>query len=259
MSNITLLCYRNDTVSEYAANSARTFSVDRDSEVPLGTQLMWKLRTAIATGLLQPGERLPGVRELAGAAGVNVNTVRSVYARLEEQGLVASEHGRGTFVAPDAGPRDALARLAAAATDDAREAGVDPREVAEALFAGGNLETPPPAADPPAADPPRPDERARRRALRADIAQLERELVHMARLGDPAAMPSATAGRILTADELEEMRTALVARLAELRRDREDALHRRVDESGDDAVAAERRYRDAGIWTGPAARVAWRS
>ena len=58
-------------------------SVDRDSDVPLGTQLAWKLRTAIATGLLQPGERLPGVRELAGAADVNVNTVRSVYARLE--------------------------------------------------------------------------------------------------------------------------------------------------------------------------------
>ena len=234
-------------------------SVDRDSDVPLGTQLAWKLRTAIATGLLQPGERLPGVRELAGAADVNVNTVRSVYARLEEQGLVATEHGRGTFVAPNAGPHDALARLASAATDQAREAGVDPRELAEALFVGGNREAPSPTPEPPNAGAPRPDERARRRALRADIAQLERELVHMARLGDPAAMPSATAGRILTADELEEMRTALVARLAELRRDREDALHRRVDEAGDASPTAERRYREAGIWTGPAARVAWRS
>ena len=49
MSNITLLCYRSGTV-------APDLSVDRDSEVPLGTQLAWKLRTAIATGLLQPGE-----------------------------------------------------------------------------------------------------------------------------------------------------------------------------------------------------------
>ena len=246
-------------MSEPTANSAQAFSVDRDSDVPLGTQLAWRLRTAIATGLLAPGERLPGVRELAGAADVNVNTVRSVYARLEEQGLVATEHGRGTFVAPNAGPRDALARLASAATDQAREAGVDPRELAEALFVGGNREAPSPTPEPPDPGASRPDERARRRALRADIAQLERELVHMARLGDPAAMPSATAGRILTADELEEMRTALVARLAELRRDREDALHRRVDEAGDPSPTAERRYREAGIWTGPAARVAWRS
>ena len=253
-------------MTEPAADSARIFAIDRDSDVPLGTQLAWKLRTAIATGLLQPGERLPGVRELAGAAGVNVNTVRSVYARLEEQGLVATEHGRGTFVAPDAGPHDALARLASAATDQAREAGVDPRELAEALFVGGSREAPSPTPEPSGPGGPRPDERAarpderaRRRALRADIAQLERELVHMGRLGDPAAMPSATAGRILTADELEEMRTALVARLAELRREREDALHRRVDEPGDASPAAERRYREAGSWTGPAARVAWRS
>jgi GntR family transcriptional regulator len=247
-------------VSESTANSARTFSVDRDSDVPLGTQLAWKLRTAIATGLLQPGERLPAVRELAGTAGVNVNTVRSVYARLEEQGLVDSEHGRGTFVARGAGPRNDLARLATAAADQAREAGVDPRELAEALFVGGKLqappEPPPPASAPGDDDAPRRDERSRRRALRADIAQLERELVHMARLGDRAAMPSATAGRILTAEELEEIRTALVARLAELRREREDALHRHPPEAGE-APAAEPRYREAGIWTGPAARVAW--
>ena len=246
-------------MSEPTANSAQAFSVDRDSDVPLGTQLAWKLRTAIATGLLSPGERLPGVRELAGAADVNVNTVRSVYARLEEQGLVATEHGRGTFVAPNAGPHDALARLASAATDEARKAGVDPRELAEALFVGDSREAPSPAPERPAPSAARPDERARRRALRADIAQLERELVHTARLGDRAAMPSATAGRILTADELEEIRTALVARLAELRREREDALHRRVDDAGDASPAAERRYREAGIWTGPAARVAWRS
>jgi DNA-binding transcriptional regulator YhcF (GntR family) len=231
-------------------------SVDRDSDVPLGTQLAWKLRTAIATGLLQPGERLPGVRELAGVAGVNVNTIRSVYARLEEQGLVASEHGRGTFVAPGAGPGDALARVAAAAADQAREAGVDPRELAEALFVGGN-NAPPPTPQPPEPGVAPRDERGRRRSLRADIAQLERELVHMARLGDRAAMPSATAGRILTADELEEIRTALVARLAELHREREDALHRRPAES--DAAAAAPRYREAGVWTGPAARVAWSS
>jgi DNA-binding transcriptional MocR family regulator len=39
------------------------------------------------------------VRELAIEAGVNVNTVRSVYGRLENDGLVRSEQGRGTFVA----------------------------------------------------------------------------------------------------------------------------------------------------------------
>jgi DNA-binding transcriptional MocR family regulator len=35
---------------------------------------------------------------MASLAGVNVNTVRTVYGRLEQQGLLSSEHGRGTFV-----------------------------------------------------------------------------------------------------------------------------------------------------------------
>jgi DNA-binding transcriptional regulator YhcF (GntR family) len=74
-------------------------AVDRGHEVPVGTQLAWKLRGLIAEGRLAPGQRLPSIRELAGAAGVNVNTVRAVYGRLEREALVSTEHGRGTFVA----------------------------------------------------------------------------------------------------------------------------------------------------------------
>jgi GntR family transcriptional regulator len=73
-------------------------TVDRDSELPLGAQLAAGIRTALRDGGLGAGDRLPSVRELAEAARVNVNTVRAVYARLESEGLVRSEHGRGTFV-----------------------------------------------------------------------------------------------------------------------------------------------------------------
>jgi DNA-binding transcriptional regulator YhcF (GntR family) len=88
--------------------------VDREAEVPLGTQLAWKLRRLIETGELAPGDRLPSVRDAAVSAGVNVNTVRSVYGRLEADGLVSSEQGRGTFVrAPAAaGDEDLAARRA---------------------------------------------------------------------------------------------------------------------------------------------------
>ncbi len=78
--------------------------VDRDGEVPLGTQLAWKLRALIEAGELGAGARLPSVREAASAAGVNVNTVRTVYGRLERDGLVTTEQGRGTFVRPSAEP-----------------------------------------------------------------------------------------------------------------------------------------------------------
>jgi GntR family transcriptional regulator len=73
-------------------------TVDRDAELPLGAQLAARFRTALRGGALGAGDRLPSVRELAEAAGVNVNTVRAVYARLENEGLVRSEQGRGTFV-----------------------------------------------------------------------------------------------------------------------------------------------------------------
>ncbi len=146
-------------------------SVDRASEVPLSTQLIWKLRTLIATGELPPGTRLPGIREVADAANVNVNTVRAVFARLEEQGLLTSEQGRGTFVAAGARPDASLSAAAGAAIAHAVSAGLDPRDLAAALYVSardsGNI--PPPMAreeaDRDRLRSPGPDARAQRRAL----------------------------------------------------------------------------------------------
>src|SRR5918999_308737 len=85
-------------------------TVDRGGELPFGAQLGGRIRTGLREGRLGPGDRLPSVRELAEAAGVNVNTVRAVYARLESEGLVRSEHGRGTFVSGMPSGDEAAAR-----------------------------------------------------------------------------------------------------------------------------------------------------
>jgi DNA-binding transcriptional regulator YhcF (GntR family) len=84
--------------------------IDRDGDLPLGAQLAGRIRTAVESRQLVPGDRLPSVRELADAAGVNVNTARAVYARLESEGIVRSEHGRGTFVATGRPAGDAAVR-----------------------------------------------------------------------------------------------------------------------------------------------------
>jgi GntR family transcriptional regulator len=89
---------------------ALDLTVDRDAGVPLGAQLAARVRTGVREGRLGAGDRLPSVRELAEAAGVNVNTARAVYARLESEGLVRSEHGRGTFVSGEPAGDDAATR-----------------------------------------------------------------------------------------------------------------------------------------------------
>jgi GntR family transcriptional regulator len=82
-------------------SSQLDLAVDRDAGVPVGAQLAARIRSAVAAGELSAGDRLPSVRELAEAAAVNVNTARAVYGRLESEGIVRSEQGRGTFVAAE--------------------------------------------------------------------------------------------------------------------------------------------------------------
>jgi len=85
-------------------------TVERGAGAPLGAQLASRIRAALREGALGTGDRLPSVRELAEAAGVNVNTARAVYARLESEGHVRSEHGRGTFVTGSPPGDDAATR-----------------------------------------------------------------------------------------------------------------------------------------------------
>src|SRR5207244_4072535 len=113
-----------------AATAELAPDLARTDDLPLGAQLAWRLRVLIASGQLAAGDRLPGVRELASGTGVNVNTARAVYRRLEQDGLISSRHGLGTFVAADAAASPELERLAAEAADSARASGVDPRDLA---------------------------------------------------------------------------------------------------------------------------------
>src|SRR5215471_9763874 len=113
-----------------AGNEATPFSTDPAAELPVGVQLSWRLRALIATGRLAAGDRLPSFRQLAGWAGVNVNTVRSVYAGLEEEGLVVTRQGQGTFVADGVDPAPQLEEIVADALGRAKAAGLSPRELA---------------------------------------------------------------------------------------------------------------------------------
>jgi GntR family transcriptional regulator len=61
-------------------------------------QLVDQVRLAAASGALQPGEALPGIRPLAEELRVNRNTVAKAYNELENQGIIETAAGKGCFV-----------------------------------------------------------------------------------------------------------------------------------------------------------------
>ena len=61
-------------------------------------QIVSQIARAIAKGELPVGQKLPAVRNLAGELVINPNTVVRAYKVLEQQGLVTSKTGSGTFV-----------------------------------------------------------------------------------------------------------------------------------------------------------------
>jgi GntR family transcriptional regulator len=131
----------SSTESDYSLpplGSGQELDVERDSDVPISTQIYWQLAYQIDSGRLQPGERLLPVRELGAALRVNPNTIRAVYRRLADSGYVTSRHGAGTVVA-DRPPKrrrpDALSGIVADLLRRGAQAGFTPDEVAAATFA----------------------------------------------------------------------------------------------------------------------------
>ena len=77
---------------------------------PIYTQVTEGFREQIAAGILQEGDKLPSVRELAAQLTINPNTIQRAYRELEAQGWIATVAGKGCFVckAPNAQDREDL-------------------------------------------------------------------------------------------------------------------------------------------------------
>ncbi len=118
--------------------AGRSLDVERDSSVPISTQIYWQLAYQIDSGRLQPGARLSPVRELGAALRVNPNTIRAVYRRLADAGYVSARHGAGTIVAerlPKRRRPEALEGIVSETLRRAAHAGFTADEVAAATFA----------------------------------------------------------------------------------------------------------------------------
>lgn len=65
---------------------------------PIYAQLMDSFRNQIVSGILQQGDKLPSVRELACELAINPNTIQRAYRELEMAGWIASVPGKGSYV-----------------------------------------------------------------------------------------------------------------------------------------------------------------
>lgn len=72
-----------------------------DKSKALCPQICQQLCAKIASGEIQPGQRLMSVREVALAAGVNPNTVQHAFEQLEQQGVLYSVRGAGWYANQD--------------------------------------------------------------------------------------------------------------------------------------------------------------
>ncbi|MGH8899859.1 MAG: GntR family transcriptional regulator [Egibacteraceae bacterium] len=72
--------------------------IDRTSDRPVYKQVADALRAAIRSGELTDGASLASETDLMDRYGVSRNSARNAVALLRVEGLVVTEHGRGTFV-----------------------------------------------------------------------------------------------------------------------------------------------------------------
>lgn len=110
--------------------------VDNDSGLAPWRQVHDQIIRVIISGALQPGSRLPPIRQLSRDLGLAAGTIARVYRELETAGWVTTARARGTVVAePTAYPDPAIV-LRAAATEFAalaQDLGADADTAANAV------------------------------------------------------------------------------------------------------------------------------
>ncbi len=109
---------------------------------PIYTQIIDGFKAQILAGILEDGQRLPSVRDLAAQLSINPNTIQRAYRELELQGWIASVPGKGSFVCAE--PQ----RTRYAAEQQLQEfdkmvsllssLGISRQELAQRILQGGN-------------------------------------------------------------------------------------------------------------------------
>ncbi len=74
------------------------YEINLQSPVPLYEQVYKKVVELVAGGTLKPGSQIPSVRALAKELGINPNTIAKAYNQLENDKIIYTLAGRGSFI-----------------------------------------------------------------------------------------------------------------------------------------------------------------
>ena len=80
------------------ANKRLKLQIDFRSGLPIYTQIVNQVQSQVVNGSLKPGDQLPTVRALAEELRVNFNTVARAYRLLDEERIISTQQGRGTYI-----------------------------------------------------------------------------------------------------------------------------------------------------------------
>lgn len=111
------------------------FDIDLQSRTPIYEQLYKRVVELTVKKQLCPGDKLPSVRELAKALGVNPNTVSKAFQNLERDGIIYSLAGRGSFISDKNGDviKQNAAEAFTLAAKEALSAGLTTEELTEII------------------------------------------------------------------------------------------------------------------------------
>jgi GntR family transcriptional regulator len=80
------------------------FQINFKSGKPAYLQLVDQVKAAAASGALQRGEALPSIRPMAEELRLNRNTIAKAYSELENQGVIETLPGKGSFLKQNHSP-----------------------------------------------------------------------------------------------------------------------------------------------------------
>jgi len=119
------------------------FAISQTDKRPMYLQIMEQMKQRVAVGDWGEGQAIPSIRQLAVDLQVSVITVKRAYLELEREGVIVTQQGKGSHVAPTPGlgmrlRQQELNQHLVQAARIAAELGIRPRELEERLREAGD-------------------------------------------------------------------------------------------------------------------------